>query len=176
MTLLSIRQVPDSVLRHKAKKIRSGYQSLSKLAIDMVETMHYAEGVGIAGNQVGVLQKIAIIQLPEDEEPRILINPEITHREGEREVEEGCLSIPGYRGLVRRSVSVKAKALDINGKQVRIKAHDLLAQALEHEVDHLNGILYIDHLVSKEKLWKIQPVEEESVDEDPSLGSEHKID
>ena len=152
------------------------YHSLSKLAADMVETMHYAEGVGIAGNQVGVLQKIAIIQLPEDEEPRILINPEITHREGEREVEEGCLSIPGYRGLVRRAVEVKAKALDIDGKQVRIKAQDLLAQALEHEVYHLNGILYIDHLAANNKLWKIQPIEEESANEDSAQVADNAID
>ena len=130
----------------------------------MVETMHYAEGVGIAGNQVGVLQKIAIIQLPEDEEPRILINPEITHREGEREVEEGCLSIPGYRGLVRRSVVVKAKALDINGKQVRIKAQDLLAQALEHETDHLNGILYITRVRRPQDFYRMDP-EAEDVEE-----------
>ena len=162
MAVLPIRVLPDTVLRQKAKRIRNIDTSLLKLMENMVETMHEATGVGLAANQIGLLQKIAVIQLPEDEEPRILINPEITHREGEREVEEGCLSIPGYRGLVRRSVTVRVKARDQNGKVVRIKAQDLLAQALEHETDHLNGVLYIDHLVDRDKLWKLEPQEEES--------------
>jgi len=104
---------------------------------------------------VGSLQKVAVIQLPDWDEPLVLINPEIVRREGEREIEEGCLSIPGYRGTVKRSEKVRARALDLSGKVIRIKAEGLLAQALEHETDHLNGILYIDRLVSREQLWKI---------------------
>ena len=167
MTLLPIRIFPDPVLRRKAKRIKDIDASLLKLAEDMVETMHHADGVGLAANQVGVLQRIAVIHLSEDEEPLILINPEITRREGQREVEEGCQSIPGYRGLVSRSVTVKVKALDKNGKVVRIKAQELLAHALEHELDHLNGVLYIEHLVDRDKLWKINP-EEEPVEADPT--------
>jgi peptide deformylase len=106
---------------------------------------------------------VAIIQLPDDEGPRILINPEIIRREGERELDEGCLSVPGYRGVAKHSVRVEARALDLNGKVVRIKAEDnLLAQALEHEVDHLNGVLYIDHLADKDSLHKIEEEEEEA--------------
>ena len=149
-----MRIVPDPILRRKARRVSSIGPSLQRLIDDMIETMHDAWGVGLAANQVGVLQRVIVIQLPEDEEPRVFINPEIIRRQGEREVEEGCLSIPGYRGLVKRSVTVRAKGLDRNGKRVRVKADDLLAQALEHEIDHLGGNLYIDHLVSKDHLWK----------------------
>ena len=155
MSLLSMRLVPDGVLRERAKKIGKIPPTMKKYTDDMVETMHAEEGVGLAANQVGSLQKVAVIQLPDWEEPLILINPEIVRREGEREVEEGCLSIPGYRGTVKRSEKVRARALDLSGRVIRIKAEGLLAQALEHETDHLNGILYIDRLVSREQLWKI---------------------
>jgi peptide deformylase len=161
-----MRIVPDPVLRQKAKRVTSarlGGQvggSLQRLIDDMIETMHNANGVGLAANQVGVLQRVVVIQLPEDEEARVFINPEITRREGQREVEEGCLSIPGYRGMVRRSVKVRAKGLDRNGKQVKVSAEELLAQALEHEIDHLDGTLYIDQLVSRDQLWKEEPEEE----------------
>ena len=122
---------------------------------DMIETMHAELGVGLAANQVGSLQRVAVIQLPDWEEALVLINPEIIRREGEREVEEGCLSIPGYRGVVKRSVSVRARAIGLDGKVIRIKADGLLAQALEHETGHLNGSLYIDHLVSPDSFYKI---------------------
>lgn len=159
MALLTLRIVPDPVLRKKAKRIRDIDSSIQDLIDDMVETMAHEGGVGLAANQVGVLQRVAVIQLPEDEEPRILVNPQVVRREGEREVEEGCLSIPGYRGLLYRSVRVRVKAQDRHGRMVRINGEDLLAQALEHEIDHLNGILYIDHLASHEKLYKIEQEE-----------------
>jgi peptide deformylase len=160
LPLLPMRMVPDPILREKAKRVSSIGGSLQRLIDDMIETMHDSQGVGLAANQVGVLQRVVVIQLPEDEEARVFVNPEITRREGEREVEEGCLSIPGYRGTVRRSVRVRAKGLDRNGKQVRVTAEDLLAQALEHEIDHLDGTLYIDRLVSRDQLWKEEPQEE----------------
>jgi peptide deformylase len=150
-----MRILPDPVLRRKAKKIGKIPATMRKFTGDMVETMHAEFGVGLAANQVGSLQKVAVIQLPEWEEAMVLINPEIVKREGEREVEEGCLSIPGYRGTVKRSVSVQARAIGLDGKVIRIKADDLLAQALEHETDHLSGILYIDHLIAPDSLWKI---------------------
>ena len=150
-----MRLVPDGILREKAKKIGKIPITLKQYTADMVETMHAENGVGLAANQVGSLQKVAVIQLPDWDEPMVLINPEIVRREGEREVEEGCLSIPGYRGTVKRSERVRARALDLNGKVVRIRAEGLLAQALEHETDHLNGILYIDRLVSQDTLHRI---------------------
>ncbi|MCE2463485.1 MAG: peptide deformylase [Dehalococcoidia bacterium] len=146
--------VPDSVLRERAKRVSNISPSIQKLIDDMIETMRDSHGVGLAANQVGVLQRVIVIQLPDDEEPRVFINPELIKQEGERDVEEGCLSIPGYRGLVKRSVKVKAKGLDRKGKAVRVNADELLAQALEHEIDHLNGTLYIDRLVDRTKLWK----------------------
>ena len=150
-----MKLVPDPILRQQAKKINPIPQSLGKYTDDMIETMHGERGVGLAANQVGSLRKVAVIQLPEWDEALVLINPEIIRREGEREVEEGCLSIPGYRGTVKRSERVRARALDLNGKVLKIKAEGLLAQALEHETDHLNGYLYIDRLVSRLSLIHI---------------------
>ena len=119
-----------------------------------------AHGVGLAAPQVGQLIRVLVIHIPE-EEPLALINPGVVKGAGERLVEEGCLSIPGWRGEVKRSVTVTVKALNREGKQVRIKAtDDLLAQALEHEIDHLDGVLYVDRLSSPDKLWKLPPPEE----------------
>ena len=159
MTILNLRTLPDPVLRQKARRVTKIDDALQKLIDDMIDTMRAASGVGLAANQVGVLQKIVVIEIPEEEEVLVLINPEITRREGERLVEEGCLSIPGYRGELTRSLKVRARALDRDGNTMRIKAEGLLAQALEHETDHINGTLYIDHLESSEKLWKLEPQE-----------------
>ena len=167
MTVLDMRFVPDPILRRQARKIGKVLPRMKKFIDDMIETMHAEMGVGLAANQVGSLQKVAVIQLPDWEEPLILINPEITRQEGEREVEEGCLSIPGYRGMVKRSVSVRARAIGLDGKIIRIKADGLLAQALEHETGHLKGQLYIDHLVTPDSLYKItHPPEDDSETED----------
>ena len=157
MAVRALRHLPDPVLRQKAKRIRTIDSSIQELIDDMIETMHAQSGVGLAANQVGVLQRVAVIQLPDDEEVTVLINPEILRREGEVEVHEGCLSIPGYRGDIKRSATVRAKALDRNGKPFRIKGQDLLAEALEHETDHLNGILYIDHITDPESFHKVEP-------------------
>ncbi|MBI4200274.1 MAG: peptide deformylase [Chloroflexi bacterium] len=162
MTTRELRLLPDPVLRAKAKRVRNFDAALQRLIDDMVETMRHESGVGLAGNQAGVLQRVAVIQVPEDPEARVLVNPEIIERQGEREVDEGCLSIPGYRGTIKRSVTVRVKALDRQGKPFRLQANGLLAQALEHETDHLNGILYIDHLESHDKLHKVEPEPEES--------------
>ena len=155
MAVLPLVILPDPRLRAKAKKIRQIDDSVIKLADDMVETMRYHNGVGLAANQVGVLKRIVVIEVPDDS-LRVLVNPEIIKKNGEREVEEGCLSVPGYRGLVTRSIWVKARSLNISGSEIRVKADGLLAQALEHEIDHLNGIVYVDHLKSHEDLWKLE--------------------
>lgn len=155
MAILDMRLLPDPILRKQAKKVAKVTPQLKKLVENMVETMRDQRGVGLAANQVGSLQKVAVIETPEMEEPMVLINPEIMKAEGERQVEEGCLSVPGYRGLVNRSEKVRVKAMGLDGKIYRLNAKDLLAQALEHEIDHLNGILYIDHLVDHESLYKI---------------------
>ena len=151
-----MRFLPDPILRTQAKKISKISSTLPKFTDDMVETMIHEHGVGLAANQVGSLQKVCVIQLPEWEEAIVLINPEITEAEGEVELEEGCLSLPGYRGITLRSEKVKVKALGLDGKAVRIQTEGLFSQALQHEIDHLNGILYIDRLVSKDEFYKIQ--------------------
>ena len=155
MTVMQMRFLPDPILRQQAKKVGKDRSNLKKFTDDMLETMHEHHGVGLAANQVGSLQKVAVIQLPEWEEAVVLVNPEIVEQEGEREVVEGCLSIPGYRGMVKRSVKVRVRAVGLDGKVKRIKAEELFAQALEHEIDHLNGVLFIDRLVSPDSLWKV---------------------
>jgi peptide deformylase len=127
---------------------------MQRLIDEMIETMHDAYGVGLAAPQVGKLWQIIVIELP-GEEAKTLINPEVVKKVGERMVEEGCLSIPGYRGEIKRSVLVTVKGYNRQGKEIRLRGKELLAQALEHEIDHLNGILYIDYLESPDKLYKI---------------------
>lgn len=160
MAVLPIRKVPDPVLRQKSKQVRFINGSIQKLVADMIETMHAASGVGLAAPQVGVPLRVAVIGIPEQEEI-VLINPEIVRKKGERLIEEGCLSLPGYIGQVKRAVSVTVKARDLSGKEIRLRAEDLLAQALEHEINHLNGILYFDQLVGMDKPHKLQPQETE---------------
>jgi len=155
MAVLPIRILPDPILRQKAKRVRVMGASLKKLVADMRQTLHAEPGrVGLAAPQVGVSLRVVVIGLP-DEEDIILINPEIVRRKGERLVNEGCLSIPGYVAEIKRAEAVTAKGLDLAGREVRVKGEELLAQALEHEVDHLNGILYIDYLASLDALRKI---------------------
>jgi len=122
----------------------------------MMDTLEKSDGAGLAAPQIGVSLKVAVLWMPE-EEPFAIINPEVVKRIGEREVEEGCLSLPGYQGKIKRSVSVTVKCLDIEGKPLRIRAKEILAQALEHEIDHLNGVLYIDYLESPDQLYKFEP-------------------
>ena len=121
----------------------------------MVETMREANGVGLAANQVGELRRLIVLQLPDEDEARIYFNPEIIKREGTREVEEGCLSYPGYRAVIERSTWIRFGALDHTEKEIKVKAEGLLAQAVEHEVDHLNGILYLDHLSDHTRLYRV---------------------
>jgi len=158
MAVIPIRELPDPILRQKAKRVRTIDGSIRKLIANMVETMHAAPGVGLAAPQVGVPLRVIVISMPEDEDIAI-INPQIMRRTGERLVNEGCLSIPSYIGEIKRAESVRVKGRDQNGKEIRIKADELLAQALEHEIDHLNGVLYIDHLENHDKLRKIEPEE-----------------
>lgn len=159
MVVLSIRNFPDPTLKQKAKRVRAIDGSIRKLISDMIETMHSVpERVGLAAPQVGVSLRVIVIGLPEAEDIAI-VNPKIVRRRGERLINEGCLSVPGYFGQVKRAESVTVKGRDQNGKEIRIKAEGLLAQALEHEIDHINGVLYLDHLESTDNLYKIEPEE-----------------
>ncbi len=145
----------DLVLRQKAKRVPNIDGSIQRLIGDMIETMRQASGVGLAAPQIGVSLRVVVIQLP-GEEPIALVNPELVKRAGEREVVEGCLSVPGYAGDIKRSVSVTVKGWGRHGKAVRIKATGLKAQALEHELDHLNGVLFVDHIEGPDKLHRVE--------------------
>ena len=155
MAVLQIRTLPDPVLRQKAKRVSKIDSSIQKLIDDMIDTMRANSGVGLAAPQIGVSLRIAVIEIPGEEEVISLINPEVIKRKGERVLTEACLSVPGYQGEIKRAVTVKVKAQDRQGKEIRINGEGLLAHALEHETDHLDGTLYIDHVESPEKLWEI---------------------
>ena len=161
-----IRRAGDPALRHKAKRVRVRDSSLPKLIEDMFETMYDAPGVGLAAPQIGIPLQVIVLATP-PAEPFALLNPEIIKRSGERQLKEGCLSVPGFRGEITRSLKVLVKGIDpTTGKEVRIRAEDdLLAEALEHEIDHLNGILYIDYLDSPDALVRVELAPEEEEEE-----------
>jgi peptide deformylase len=151
-------------LREKAKRVKQFGSPLKALADDMLETMHEAHGIGLAAPQIGLLQRMFVAQLPEDEEdpqsgkPFVLINPEVVKTSrNEFEGEEGCLSIPTWYGLVWRPEWAVVKAQDVNGKPIRIKAEGLLARVFLHEMDHLDGVLFVDRVENPEKLWQVKP-------------------
>ena len=146
MSKLKIYTYGEAVLRKVAKPLSDIKEETLKLSQDMIATMVDSEGVGLAGNQVGVLDRIIVVKPDKEKEPFIIINPEIIKREGEEVLEEGCLSIPGISEMVKRSHKVLARGIDINGKEIRIEAEGLLARILEHEIDHLNGTLFTDRL------------------------------
>jgi peptide deformylase len=168
MTVREIRTEPDPVLRKRAKKIAAVSADVRRLADDMVDTMRVAPGVGLAANQVGVLHRVITVeyaeepeQTPEEGAPPpapalyVLINPEITRTSREKITGiEGCLSVPGFAGEVERHVEVVVKGYNVQGSPVRIKAKGWLARIFQHEIDHLNGILYIDRA---KKVWEIKP-------------------
>jgi len=156
MTVRTLCYLPgDTVLRQKAKRVRSIDGSIHQLIDDMGETMRQVDGIGLAAPQVGVPLRVIVLQMS-GEELMVIINPEIVKSDGEREVTEGCLSVPGYAGEIKRSVSITVKGLNRQGKAIRIKATGLMAQALEHELDHLDGVWFIDHVKSRDKLYKVE--------------------
>ncbi|MBI2759940.1 MAG: peptide deformylase [Chloroflexi bacterium] len=164
MAVLDIRIVPDPVLRKKGVRISPDQikgRAIQQLIDDMLETMRDAGGVGLAAPQVGQSLRLVVIEFgltemgEEGDDPVVLINPEIVRCQGHRRIEEGCLSVPGYKGMIDRCEKVTAKGLDRRGKEVKFKATEMFAQALEHEIDHTNGILYLDHLKAHEDLIKL---------------------
>ena len=157
MTIRPIREVGDPVLRTPADEVRSFDRELAGLIRDLLETVDHPGRAGLAAPQIGVGLQVVVLGMPE-EEPFALVNPRVVSKSGSRLMEaEGCLSVPGYRGALNRSVKVTVQALDERGQPVEITAEDdLLAEALEHEVDHLNGILYVDHIADLSSLQKLR--------------------
>ncbi|MDI3535461.1 MAG: peptide deformylase [Thermosediminibacterales bacterium] len=145
MTVRIIRKFDDEVLRSKAKEVKKIDESIKKLITDMVDTMYEAEGVGLAAPQIGILKKVAVIDVGDG--IMHLINPVIIEEEGEEINVEGCLSFPGVFGEVKRAAKVIVEAQDLTGEKQIIKGSGLLARALQHEIDHLNGIVFIDKAI-----------------------------
>ena len=188
---MAVREIvfaDNPLLRQKSKKVRLFGEDLQLLIDEMVETMHAANGLGLAAPQVGVLERVIVIQLPENDgeeeeeeeeeeeteahsgELFALCNPQIIRAEGEEEAEEGCLCLPGYVGDVKRATSVVVKAQDRQGKKVRIKAVGFLGRVFQHEIDHLDGVLYIDRVESVDKIRCLVPLTEvEEKDETPEI-------
>lgn len=148
MAIRNIRKIGDPVLRMKAKKVKKITDKTLKLIEDMFETLHDAPGVGLAAPQVGVSQRIIVVHVKDDQ--FALINPEIIEASGSQVGDEGCLSVPGEQDLVDRAEFVKVRGLDPNGEKVVISGEGLLARCLQHEIDHLDGILFVDKIYLEE--------------------------
>ena len=173
MALRKILHYPDPVLKQKAVPVTEFDAELKQLAEDMVETMYAAPGVGLAAPQVGVLQRLIVLDCSAKDEPAdllIAVNPEVLSGEGESLEEEGCLSVPGYWACVKRQANVTMRYQDLDGNPCEREAEGLLAVGIQHEIDHLDGVLFVDRLsplkrsMFKKKYLKMLK-EEESVNE-----------
>ncbi|MBL1262632.1 peptide deformylase [Candidatus Methylomicrobium oryzae] len=166
MSILTILEFPDERLRKKAEKVQAVDDSIRKLVDDMFETMYESRGVGLAATQVNVHRRVIVIDVSEEKNaPLCLINPEIVAKDGVEESEEGCLSVPGFFEKVQRAEHVRVKALNRDGQPFELEAKDLLAVCIQHEIDHLDGKLFVDYLSPlkrqriKKKLEKIHKME-----------------
>ena len=159
MARLPIIHVPDDVLRKTAQPVTTVTSEIRQLLDDMAETMYDAPGIGLAANQIGSLERLIVMDCGDDDAPELwqMINPEIIwESEEQSKLEEGCLSIPGHNAEVTRPASVRARYMDIEGNICEMEADGLLAACIQHEIDHLNGVLFIDHLsrLKKSMIWK----------------------
>jgi len=147
MAILDILEFPDSRLRTKAQPVAIVDASIRQLAEDMLQTMYAAPGIGLAASQVNVHKRLLVIDITEERnQPLVFINPEILQRDGDEESEEGCLSVPGIYEKVKRAEKVKVRALNRDGKSFEMQADGLLAVCIQHEMDHLEGKLFVDYL------------------------------
>lgn len=160
MAIRNLRYDGDEILKKKSREVEVIDDKLQELIDDMIETMHKYNGVGLAAVQVGILKRVIVIDLYDDKGPIVLINPVIIKVKGEQEVDEGCLSFPNQFAKVKRPAEVVAEYTDRDGKRIKVKAKELLAQAICHEVDHLNGEVFMDKIISG-TLEYIEPEQEE---------------
>ena len=147
MAIRTMRLEKDEILRKKSREVEIIDDKIQTLIDDMIETMYKYNGVGLSAVQVGVLKRVVVIDIEDGEGARVFINHKIINTKGEHEVEEGCLSFPNEYAKVIRPKELTVEALDRNGKKFSLKAKDLLAQAVAHEVDHLDGIVFIDRMI-----------------------------
>jgi peptide deformylase len=167
LSVLAILEFPDERLRKKAVEVQTVDGKIKNLVDDMLETMYQAKGIGLAATQVNIHQRIVVIDVSEEKDkPLCLINPEIIDQDGTEESEEGCLSVPGFYEKVKRAERIKVKALNKEGQPFEFEADDLLAVCVQHELDHLEGKLFVDYISSlkrqriKKKLEKIHKLEQ----------------
>jgi peptide deformylase len=175
MTVREIITSENPVLRRKAKKVQKVTPALQALADDMVETVRAAPGLGLAAPQVAQSVRLFVAEIEENEEYPgsgklyVVFNPEYVWKSDEMmDGTEGCLSVPGWAGEVARHYKVVVKGLDRYGKRIRIEAEGLLARVFQHEIDHLDGVLFTDRISDPEKIWEIKPGEEEQVEKQPA--------
>ena len=147
MAIRNIRTEGDEILKKNAREVENIDERIQILIDDMIETMHHLNGVGLAAQQVGVLKRVVVIDLYDDNGPIVFINPVIKKEKGEQECDEGCLSFPNQFAKIIRPKEVEVEALDREGKKFKLKAKGLLAQAICHEVDHLNGIVFVTKII-----------------------------
>ena len=161
MAIRNLRFEKDEILKKKSREVENIDEKIQILIDDMLETMYKFNGVGLSAVQVGILKRVVVIDIDDGTGPKILINPKITKTKGEHEVEEGCLSFPNQYAKLIRPKEVTVEALDRNGKKITIKAKELLAQALCHEIDHLDGIVFVDKMLPG-TLEHVEPQEEDT--------------
>jgi len=157
MSILSIKMYPDKLLRQKARPVGKIGKEVRNLASDMIETMRGADGVGLAGPQVGIGKRIIVVQDTEDDGPAVVfINPKLIRKKGSSRICEGCLSVPGVTADIVRPESIVLEALDVDGKKLKIETGGLLARIIQHEIDHLDGVLFIDKVgfLKRKKIMK----------------------
>lgn len=159
MAIRQIRLEKDEILRKKSREVEDVDDRIRQLLDDMIDTMHEYNGVGLAGPQVGILKRVIVIDIYDDNGPIAMINPVILKTKGKQEVDEGCLSFPNEFAKVIRPTEVTAEYTDRDGKRIKVKAKELLAQAICHEVDHLNGEVFIDKIIPG-TLEYIEPTDE----------------
>jgi len=147
MAIRIVRENGEEILRKKSREVEVVDDKIREILDDMVETLHSYNGVGLAGPQIGILKRLVVIDLYDDKGPIKLINPRIVKQKGEQEVEEGCLSFPNQFAKIIRPQEVIIEALNENGKKIKLKGEGLLAQAISHELDHLDGILFVDKII-----------------------------
>ena len=147
MAIRKIREEGDEILKKKSREVEEINEKMQELIDDMLETMYKANGVGLAAVQVGVLKQVIVIDIDDGNGPLVLINPKIIKEKGLQEVEEGCLSFPNKFAKVERPAEIVIEAIDREGYTIKVKAKELLAQAISHEIDHLNGIVFVDKIV-----------------------------
>ncbi|MEW7998041.1 MAG: peptide deformylase [Candidatus Thiodiazotropha endolucinida] len=176
MAILDILHFPDPRLRNKAKPVAQVDDSIRRLIDDMLETMYQAPGIGLAATQVNVAKRVVVIDLSEEKnQPLCLVNPEIIEKDGEEQMEEGCLSVPGVYEMVKRANLIRVRALGRDGAAFEMEAEGLLAVCIQHELDHLEGKLFVDYLSSLKRQRIRKKLEKESRQQDTPAAKAHQV-